>query len=218
MRLHRAPALRRRRAEHEAATKGVGVIDRSLIGKVTVTGRDRQAFLQGMLSNEVKSLQPGQGTGAAFLDAHGKVMVLLQVYVLEDRLLLELPPGLTTLTLERLDKFLISEKAYFEASDDSFAVLALEGPRAEGLLSSLCGRSARPRAVPSRGSLRGRGARSRDQTERRGRRRLSMLDDAVSRRAAVGGARSGGRAAGRGRGPERLEGRGGRSPVRSRRR
>ena len=127
-------------AEHEAATKAVGVADRSLIGKVTVTGRDRQAFLQGMLSNEIKNLQPGQGTAAAFLDAHGKVMALLEVYVLEDRLLLELPPGLTERTLERLDKFLISEKAYFEASDDSFAVLAVEGRESEALLSSLCGR------------------------------------------------------------------------------
>jgi folate-binding protein YgfZ len=127
-------------AEHEAATKAVGVADRSLIGKVTVTGRDRQAFLQGMLSNEVKNLQPGQGTAAAFLDAHGKVMTLLEVFVLEDRLLLALPPGLTSLTVERLDKFLISEKAYFEASDDSFAVLAVEGSGAEALLSSLCGR------------------------------------------------------------------------------
>jgi folate-binding protein YgfZ len=128
-------------AEHEAATKAIGVVDRSLIGKVTVTGRDRQAFLQGMLSNEVKSLQPGQGTAAAFLDAHGKVMVLLEVYVLDDRLLLALPPGLTERTLERLDKFLISEKAYFEASDDSFAVLAVEGSGADSLLSSLCGRA-----------------------------------------------------------------------------
>src|SRR5262249_57339591 len=91
-------------AEHEAATKGVGVADRTLIGKVTVTGRDRQAFLQGMLSNEVKNLKPGQGTAAAFLDAHGKVMALLEVYVLEDRLLLELPPGLTQGTLGRLAK------------------------------------------------------------------------------------------------------------------
>src|SRR5262249_40440982 len=108
-------------AEHEAATKRAGVIDRSTIGKIVVTGRDRQAFLQGMLTNDIKGLQPGQGIGAAFLDAHGKVMALLDVYVLEDRLLLELPPGLTERTLERLDKFLISEKAYFEASDDSFA-------------------------------------------------------------------------------------------------
>src|SRR5262245_62569624 len=100
-------------AEHEAATKAAGVADRSLVGKATVTGRDRQAFLQGMLSNEVKNLKAGQGTSAAFLDAHGKVMALLDVTVLDDRLLLGLPPGLTAKTLQLLDKFLISEKAYF---------------------------------------------------------------------------------------------------------
>jgi folate-binding protein YgfZ len=128
-------------AEHEAATRGVGVIDRSHVGKVAVTGRDRQAFLQGMLSNEVKSLAPGQGTAAAFLDAHGKVMALLHVYVCEDRVLLELPPGLTTKTLELIDHYLISEKAYFEDADLSFVVIAVEGPGAPALLASLAGRS-----------------------------------------------------------------------------
>ncbi len=126
-------------AEHKAVRAGAGVIDRSLVGKVTVTGRDRQAFLQGMLSNEVKGLQPGQGAAAAFLDAHGKVMALLNVHVCEDRLLLELPPNLTERTLGLLDKFLISEKAYFEAADESFAVLAVEGPDAQSVLSSLAG-------------------------------------------------------------------------------
>jgi folate-binding protein YgfZ len=111
-----------------------------MVGKVAVTGRDRQAFLQGMLSNEVKSLGPGQGTGAAFLDAHGKVMALLTVYALDDRLLLELPTGRTEKTLEALDHFLISEKAYFEAADGAFAVLAVQGPRAGGLLASVAGR------------------------------------------------------------------------------
>src|SRR5215470_17506917 len=164
-------------AEHEAATKAVGVADRSLIGKVTVTGRDRQAFLQGMLSNEIKNLQPGEGTAAAFLDAHGKVMALLEVYVLEDRLLLKLPPGLTQRTLERLDKFLISEKAYFESSDDSFAVLAVEGRGAARF-----GLWARPRsgAVPSRGGVDRGSAGSGDQARRNRRFRLSVLDDALS--------------------------------------
>src|SRR5947207_4350309 len=79
------------RAEHRAVREHVGVIDRSLIGKVTVTGRDRQAFLHAMLSNEIQALKPGQGTTAAFLDVHGKVMALLEVYVLEDRLIMALP-------------------------------------------------------------------------------------------------------------------------------
>ncbi len=128
-------------AEYAALRDAAGVIDRSPLGKVIVTGRDRQSFLQGMLSNDVKSLEPGQGTAAAFLDAHGKVMALLTVYALEDRLLLELPPSLTEKTLQALDKFLISEKAAFEAADEAFAVLAVQGPGARSLLEKLAGRT-----------------------------------------------------------------------------
>ena len=124
-------------AEYRAMREGVGVIDRSMLGKVTVTGRDRQAFLQGMLTNDVKGLTPGKGTGAAFLDALGKVMVLLSVYALDDRLLIELPPSFTEKTLERLDHFLISEKVYFEAADSAFAIIAVQGPAAGDLLSRL---------------------------------------------------------------------------------
>jgi folate-binding protein YgfZ len=127
-------------AEYQALTRAAGVVDRSMLGKVAVTGRDRLAFLQGMLSNDVKALAPGQGTAAAFLDAHGKVTALLVVYALEDRLLLELPPSLTEKTLQALDKYLISEKAAFEAADEAFAVLAVQGPDARALLERLGGR------------------------------------------------------------------------------
>ena len=127
-------------AEDRALHTDVGIADRSMVGKVTVTGRDRQAFLQGMLTNDVKALAPGQGAGAAFLDAHGKAMALLHVYALEDRVLIELPPSLTEKTLERLDHFLISEKAYFEAADAAFAVFAVQGPNASRVLSTLAGR------------------------------------------------------------------------------
>jgi folate-binding protein YgfZ len=125
--------------EYRAMREGAGVIDRSMLGKVTVTGRDRQAFLQGMLTNDVKGLTAGKGTGAAFLDALGKVMVLLSVYALDDRLLIELPPSFTEKTLERLDHFLISEKVYFEAVDSAFAIVAVQGPASAALLSRLAG-------------------------------------------------------------------------------
>jgi glycine cleavage system T protein len=126
-------------AEYRAVREGAGLIDRSMIGKASVTGRDRAAFLHGMLTNDIKGLRPGQGCAAAFLDAHGKVMALLHVYALEDRLLLELPAGLTEKTLETIDRFLIAEKAYFERADDGFAVLAVQGPGARAVLSKLAG-------------------------------------------------------------------------------
>jgi folate-binding protein YgfZ len=125
--------------EHRTAREGVAIFDRSALGKAEVTGRDRAAFLQGMLTNDVKGLAPGQGCAAAFLDAHGRVMALLVVYALADRLWLELPSGLTEKTLQGLDHFLISEKAEFEAADERFAVIGAEGPGARALLEGLTG-------------------------------------------------------------------------------
>jgi folate-binding protein YgfZ len=125
--------------EYRAAREAVALFDRSSLGKVTVTGRDRQAFLQGMLTNDVKALQPGQGAPAAFLDAHGKVMALLVVYAAANLVLMELPAGMTEKTLQTLDPFLISEKAYLEAADDAFAILSLQGPSARALLERLSG-------------------------------------------------------------------------------
>src|SRR3984893_6393223 len=123
--------------EYQAARQGVALFDRSSLGKVSVTGRDRLAFLQGMLTNDVKALAPGQGAPAAFLDAHGKVTTLLVVYAAQDRVLIELPPQMTAKTLETLDHFLISEKAEFEAVDEAYAILSLQGPGARALLEGL---------------------------------------------------------------------------------
>ncbi len=127
-------------AEQYRAVREARRASRSLrLGKAEVEGRDRASFLQGMLSNDVKALAPGQGCAAAFLDAHGKVMALLRVYALADRLLLELPPRLTEKTLQLLDKYLISEKVSFEPMDEAYAVLSLQGPRAQSLLEGLAG-------------------------------------------------------------------------------
>jgi folate-binding protein YgfZ len=125
--------------QYRAVRESAGLIDRSAVGKAEVEGRDRASFLQGMLSNDVKALAPGQGCPAAFLDAHGKVMALLHVYALPDRILLELPSGLTQKTLLLLDKYLISEKASFEPMDEAWAVLSLQGPGAPALLAGLAG-------------------------------------------------------------------------------
>ena len=128
-------------SEYHAAREAAALFDRSVLGKATVTGRDRLTFLQGMLTNDVKGLQPGQGAPAAFLDAHGKVTALLVVYATTDRVFLELPPNMTEKTLQTIDRFLISEKAYFEAADDAFAILSVQGPGTRALLERLSGGS-----------------------------------------------------------------------------
>ena len=56
--------------EDECATvrAAAGVVDRSDLGYLTASGGDAQRFLQGMVSNEVAALAPGQGTYALHLN------------------------------------------------------------------------------------------------------------------------------------------------------
>ena len=126
-------------AEYEAVRRGVGLIDHGNLGVLEVTGRDRAAFLHAMLSNEVKSLAPGQGCQAAFLDVHGKVQVLLLLWVLDDRIFVITPGDAAVKTNEALDKYLFSEKAYFRDATGELSMLMLAGPDAPALAERLTG-------------------------------------------------------------------------------
>ncbi|MGH7277544.1 MAG: YgfZ/GcvT domain-containing protein [Candidatus Rokuibacteriota bacterium] len=125
--------------EYAAVRHAVGVMDRSTDGVVEVTGRDRASFLHAMLSNDVKSLAPGQGCEASLLDVHGKVQVLLRVLVLEERIVMFTPPGMAAKTVEGLDRYLFSEKAYLVDKSGELTLLLLAGPAAAALVERLAG-------------------------------------------------------------------------------
>ncbi len=126
-------------AEYEAVRRGAGLIDHGDLGVLEVTGRDRASFLHAMLTNDVKSLVPGQGCQAALLDVHGKVQVLLLVWALEDRILVITPPGMAAKTNEMLDRYLFSEKAFFRDATGELSLLLLAGPEAPALAQRLTG-------------------------------------------------------------------------------
>jgi folate-binding protein YgfZ len=134
------------RAEHAAVRQRVGLVDRRDHGVLEVTGRDRATFLHALLSNDVKSLAAGQGCAATLLDVHGKVQVVLLVWVLDDRILLVTPPGTAASTLEALDRYLFSEKAVLRDAGDDWALALLAGPEAPALVERLAG--AVPDAAP----------------------------------------------------------------------
>src|SRR3972149_4472886 len=115
-------------AEYAAVRTRAGLVDRRDWGVVELTGRDRVPFLHALLSNDVKSLAPGQGCAATLLDVHGKIQALLDVLALEDRLLLLLPPGTAPRMVEALDHYLFAEKvAVTDLSAESALLLVAGG-------------------------------------------------------------------------------------------
>ena len=123
--------------EHAAVRSHAGLVDRSDVGVLEVTGRDRATFLHAMLSNDVASLAPGQGCASTLLDVHGRVQVLLRVLALEERMLVLTPPGLAPTTSEALDTYLFSEKAYFRDATGEEVSFLLAGPEAPSMARAL---------------------------------------------------------------------------------
>jgi folate-binding protein YgfZ len=65
--------------EYELATTSVVAVDRSERGKLELTGSEAADFLQGQVSNDVESLQPGHGLYAALLNHKGKVRADMRI-------------------------------------------------------------------------------------------------------------------------------------------
>lgn len=112
-------------------------VDRSRRGRLRLTGRDRQSFLQGMVTNDVAALQPGQGCYAFLLDATGHVLSDMRILCAEDHLLLDLEPGMATTVAETLDRYLIMEKCRITDVTAETAQVFIGGKDAPRVLARL---------------------------------------------------------------------------------
>ena len=121
--------------EYRAAREAVVVGDRSYRAQLSVTGTDRVSFLQNMLTNDLKSLEPGNGLHAALLTRLGKLVSDLYVYQLDDVTLLEMEPRALTPVTEALSHYIISEDVILRDSSNDEALLSVQGPRSSELLS-----------------------------------------------------------------------------------
>ena len=96
-------------------------------GSVVLTGKDRATFLQGLVTNDVKKLAPGQGCAAAFLTAKGKLLAECVVLCEADRLVLDTPPELPATVEALLRTYLVFNEVTISNETDSTHVFHLAG-------------------------------------------------------------------------------------------
>src|SRR4051812_45920016 len=73
---------------YRALAERAGVLDRSELGKLALTGGQSAEMLNGQVSNDVEALAPGTGCYAALLNNKGKMLGDLRVLNTGDELLL----------------------------------------------------------------------------------------------------------------------------------
>ena len=76
-------------AEDRILRESCGLVDRSDRGKLALTGPEAKEFLHGQVTQDIESLQPGQGAYAAFLTHKGKMLGDLRVLDTGDELFLD---------------------------------------------------------------------------------------------------------------------------------
>src|SRR3954463_15072589 len=118
----RAPAYR-------ALTQRAGVVDRSELGKLALTGDQAAEMLNGQVSNDVEALAPGTGCYAALLTNKGKMLGDLRVLDTGDELLLITERSALQPLFDQLRRGMIGWRAELHKRTVQQGLLSLVGPR-----------------------------------------------------------------------------------------
>jgi glycine cleavage system T protein len=119
-------------ADYQAVRESAGIFDLSFRSQFTARGSDRVRFLQGMVTNDVKILSPGQGTYALLLDVRGHILADLRIYSAEDHFIIETDADLVNKVLQALNHYNIGGRTPLESQ--AVSGLAIEGPKAKAVL------------------------------------------------------------------------------------
>jgi folate-binding protein YgfZ len=107
------------------------------IGWIRVTGEDRVRWLNGMVTNSIQDLHPGQGTYNFFLSVQGRIQGDATIFASHEDLLMETSSDQLTGLIALLDRFIIMDDVELGATTGDRAGLLLVGPEAEVILKKL---------------------------------------------------------------------------------
>jgi folate-binding protein YgfZ len=115
-------------AEYASVRKACGLLDEPHRACVGVTGADRLAFLNRMLTNDLRGLSAWSLRRAFWLNRKGRIDADLRILALPDRLLLEVDIHALQRTVEGLSAYIIADDVALENRTESLHRLSLHGP------------------------------------------------------------------------------------------
>lgn len=114
--------------EYRGLTTAAGVVRRTDRGVLRVAGGDRAAWLQGLLTNDIEALGPGQTCYAAYLTPQGRMISDMRVVALADQMLLDVPASLSAALRDRMDGLIFAEDVQVADLTGAIALLEVHGP------------------------------------------------------------------------------------------
>ena len=130
--------------EHEAVRNAAGLFDISHMGELTVKGTGSEAWINSVLSNDIRRISPGTGQYTLMLNESGGTVDDLIVYRLGDQHFLLI---VNASEIEKDFKWLerrLAPNVTIENHSEEYAALALQGPKSEVIFRKLFENEKRP--------------------------------------------------------------------------
>lgn len=120
-----------RRALHEGAL----VLRAPTLGTLVVTGKDRQTWLNGMVTCDLAKLRAGEGAYGFAVAKNGKLLAELFIVVDDGRILMGVASDRLESLAQHFDKYVIMEDVTIEDESANHSWVLAHGPHAANLLA-----------------------------------------------------------------------------------
>lgn len=121
--------------ERRAASEGALLSQRGELGALIITGKDRQSWLNGLVTCDLAAPKVGQGVYGLAVGKTGKILAELWIVIADDHLALALPAARIELIREHFDRHVIMEDVEIEA-DATRSWIVAAGPKARELVGA----------------------------------------------------------------------------------
>ena len=124
------------RSEFQALVAAAGVYELSSRAKISLTGSDRMRWLNGMVTNNIRDLAPGQGVYAFLLNPQGHILGDLYAYNRGESLLVDTDQSQLEKILAVFDKYIIMDDVEVANISDQLAAVGIAGPKSREALQA----------------------------------------------------------------------------------
>ena len=122
------------RSEFAALLSGCAIYDLGWRAKISLAGKDRIRWLNGMITNNIRDLASGHGLYAFLLNPQGRILGDMYAYNRGETLLLDTDQSQAAKLAELLKRYIIMDKVELANVSEQLTAIGITGPQSPELL------------------------------------------------------------------------------------
>jgi folate-binding protein YgfZ len=118
---------------------GAGLVDLSARGRILISGSEAVMFLNGLITNDMKTLAPNSWMPAVFPNVQGRLLAAVRVIHRDDGFLIDTENATRDTVVKLLERFTLAGDFRLADLTQNTALLSIQGARAPETIAAIFG-------------------------------------------------------------------------------